>query len=78
MDPPDSVHVGETLLVQVRALNRSGDSIPGAAIVLVSLTPDTLAVPAGQHAVTGVAVGPGRIVAEVGTLQSGDLSILVK
>src|SRR5207248_1784329 len=37
--PPDSMHVNDTVVIHARAINRSGDSIPGAILTLVSLDP---------------------------------------
>ncbi len=78
VDPPDSIVVGDTVPVGVRALNRSGDSIPGAALSLISLDPDSIAVPPGQLAVVGLVQGGGRIVAKAGDLPSDPLRILIR
>ncbi len=77
MDPPDSIAVGDTVPVGVRALNRSGDSIPGVALSLISLDPDSIAVPPGRLAVVGLVLGGGRIVATAGDLPSDPLRIRV-
>ncbi len=78
VNPPDSVLVGDTVSIQVRALNRSGDSIPGALLELFSNDPDTLAVPPGQLAVVGLVIGTGEIVAKAGDLPSDPLPIKVR
>lgn len=75
--PPDSILVGDTIVIQVRVLNRSGDSIPGAVVTLISLTPDTLGVDNARLAVIGKAVGPGRAIAESG-IRSEPFPVLVK
>jgi hypothetical protein len=62
----------------VRALNRAGDSIPGAPITLITLTPDTLGVVPQQHTVFGIAAGPGRIVARTGDLVTQPLRVVVR
>ena len=78
VNPPDSIHVGDTVVLQVRALNRDGDSIPGAVILLHSRTPDTLAVDSARGAVVGLLVGSGRVVAVSNGLPSDPLTIPVK
>ena len=65
-------------MVQVRALNRDGDSIPGAVIVLVSLNPDTVAIDSARMAVVGKAIGPAKVFARTGNLPSDPFTILVK
>ena len=59
-------------------LNRSGDSIPGASVILISLTPDTLGIDSARLAVIGKAVGPGRVIARTADLPSDPFTILVK
>ena len=76
--PPESLLVGDTVPVEVHALNRSGDSIPGAALFLVSLNPDTIGIDSARLAVIGLAVGPGQVIAKVGSLPSQPFRILVK
>ena len=76
--PPDSVHVGDTVVIHLRALNRAGDSIVGATIALISLTPDTLGIDSARGAVVGKAVGPGRAIARSGDLVSTPFAVLVK
>ena len=74
---PDSLAVNDTAFVPVRVLNRAGDSIPGAPVVLTSLTPDTLGVDTAGQAVIGRLPGPGRLVARSGPLTSNPLLIRV-
>ena len=76
--PPDSIHVGQTIAIHVRVLNRSGDSIAGAPVHLVSLTPDTLGIDSSQTAIVGLQVGPGKFVAFSGALPSVAFPVLVK
>ena len=79
VDPlPDSIVVGDTVPVHARALNRSGDSIPGAPIELISLNPDTLGVDPAQPAIIGVTIGTGRFVARTGNIPSIVLLIPVR
>jgi hypothetical protein len=75
--PPDSIHVGDTVVIHVRALNRGGDSI-AAAITLVSLTPDTLGVDNTKLAIIGKAPGTGRAIAVTGSLPSEPFAVPVK
>jgi len=75
---PDSIVVGETLAVQVAVLNRSGDTIPGAPVELITLTPDTLGIHPTQIAIIGKAIGPGRFIARSGNFPSAALQIPVK
>jgi hypothetical protein len=70
--------VGDTIDIHVRVLNRSGDSIPGAVVTLVSLTPETLGVDNARIAVVGKTVGPGRAIAVSGSLPSDAFTVLVK
>jgi hypothetical protein len=77
ISPPDSVAVGDTLPVTVEALNRSGDVIPGAAVYLVSLTPDTLGVDSAGLRVFGLMPGPGEAQAGVQNLRSAPFRIVV-
>jgi hypothetical protein len=76
--PPDSLHVNDTVVIHARAINRSGDSIPGALLRLVSLDPDTLGVDSGRFAVVGVAPGPAKAIVKAGNLASNPFSILVR
>jgi hypothetical protein len=76
--PPDSIHVGDTIPIHVRALNRSGDSI-AAVVLLTSLNPDTLGVDTAKTAVIGRAPGPGQIVASTAnSLHSSPFRIVVR
>ncbi|MFI5207056.1 MAG: hypothetical protein ACHQX4_03470 [Gemmatimonadales bacterium] len=77
VQPPDSMHVGDTVVLHVRVLNRAGDSIPGAPIVLFSQDPDTMSVDSALFAVVANIVGTGRVVARSGTLPSDPLPILI-
>lgn len=74
---PDSIHVGDTVVLHIRALNRSGDSI-AAPIELVSLTPDFLDVDNSRQAIVGKAVGAGRAIARTVDLPSEPFTIPVK
>ncbi len=67
----------DTVPIGVRVLDRAGDSIPGAAVRLISFNPDTLAVDSVHFALIGVAPGPARVVAIAGELQSSPLSVTV-
>jgi len=74
---PDTVAVDDTVFIPVRVLNRAGDSIPGAPIVLTPL--DTLlGIDGTGRSVIGRFPGPARIVASSGSLQSSPLRIIVK
>ena len=75
---PDSIHVGDTVVLHIRVLNRSGDSIANAPVELVSLTPDTLGVDNSRQAVVGKAIGPGRAIARSGDLPSEPFTVPVK
>jgi hypothetical protein len=77
VEPPDTVAVGDTVPLHIRVLNRDGDSIPGAPVLLFSLDPDTLGVDSARLAVVGVAPGPGRVVARSGELSSNPFRIIV-
>lgn len=70
--------VGDTVPVTVEALNRSGDVIPDAAILLISLNPDTIGVDSALVAVVGIAPGPGDVVAGSGNLRSAPFRIIVR
>ena len=79
VDPlPDSILVNDTVEVHARALNRAGDSIPGALIVLIGLNPDTLGVDSARVAIFGVVPGTGRFVARTGNIPSTVLLIPVR
>jgi hypothetical protein len=78
VNPPDTVVVGDTVLITVEALNRSGDVIPDAQNLLISLDPDTIAVTASGLSVVGLLPGGGRIVAGTGNLRSAPFRIGVR
>jgi hypothetical protein len=73
-----AVAVDDTVFVPVRVLNRAGESIPGAPVLLTSLNPDTLGVDSASQSVFGRRPGPARIVARSGPLTSNPFSIRVK
>jgi hypothetical protein len=75
---PDTILVNDTVPIHIRALNRSGDSIPDAPLRLFSLTPDTLGVDSARLAVIGLAPGPGWAVAAVARLSSDSFRIIVR
>jgi hypothetical protein len=75
---PDTIAAGDTLVIHVRVLNRSGDSIPNAAVTLVSLTPDTLGVDNSRTAIVGIIPGHGRAIAVSGSLPSEPFAVVVK
>jgi len=72
------MHVGDTVVLHIRVLNRSNDSIAGAPIALFSNDPDTMAVDTARLAVVAKIVGTGRIVARSGDLPSAPLLIPIK
>ena len=62
VQPPDSMHVNDTVLLHVQILNRSGDTIPGLPILLSAL--DTLvSVDTTRVAVIAKHTGIGHVVA---------------
>jgi len=75
--PPDSLAVGDTVPIAVEALNRSGDVIPGAPLLLISLTPDTIGIDSAALAVIGLMPGPGDVVAGTGNLRTAPFRIVV-
>ena len=75
--PPLKVQEFDTLQVRVLVLDRAGDSVPGAAVRLVSFNPDTLAVDSATFGLVGVVPGLGRVVAIAGNLQSQLLLVSV-
>lgn len=83
VQPPESVLVGDTVALTIRALDRSGDSLPNAAIVLTSLSPDTLGVDSARLAVIGLFADSvtkhtvGLVIASTGNLRSQPLAITV-
>ena len=76
--PPDTILVNQHITIHVRVLNRSGDSIVGAPVRLVSLTPDTVGVDSTQVAIVGINAGPGKYVAFSGSLPSVPIAVIVK
>lgn len=76
VQPPDSMHVGDTVVIHVRVLNRSGDSIPGAPVSLFSVD-SLLAVDTARFAVVARFPGTGRVVARSGSLPSDPLPIAI-
>lgn len=71
------MHVGDTVVMQVRVLNRSGDSIPGAPVVIFSQD-SLLAVDSARLAVIAKYAGTGHVVARSGSLPSAPLPIPIK
>ena len=78
VQPPDSMHVGDTVALHIRVLNRSGDSIVGAPLIIFSNDADTMAVDSVQLLVIAKVKGTGRIVARSGTFPSNPLLIPIK
>lgn len=68
----------DTVQIGVRVLDRSGDSIPGASVQLVSLNPDTLGIDSATNGLIGLRPGPARVVAVSGNLRSSALSVTVQ
>ena len=89
VQPPASITVGQTDTLHIRVLDRSGDSLPGAPIVVMSLDTHFLRVdslpgqpPAIGWTVTGLTTDSAhsiaaRVVATTGKLQSIPLVITV-
>jgi hypothetical protein len=75
--PPAAVEEFDTVAIRVRVRDRAGDTIPNAAVQLVSLAPDTLGVPTGRVSVFGLRPGGSRMVAISGGLHSDPLPIQV-
>ncbi len=67
----------DTLPIGVHVLSRTGDTIPGAPIQLVSLNPDTLGVDSAPPGLIGLRPGHARVVATSGDLHSDPLSVTV-
>ena len=76
--PPDSIAVGDTVPITVRVLNRSGDSIPNAPVVLISLDTLFISIDSARLAVIGDSAGLGRVIAKTGSLPSDPFRIIVK
>lgn len=73
--PPDSLGIGDTIVIHARALNRSGDTIAGAPLKLISLDPDTMGVDTARFAVVGLIPGSGRAIVTSGALRSNPFLI---
>ena len=74
-----SVEEQDTLVVGVRVRDAAGDTVPGAPVRVVSLTPDTLGVDSARHfGLIGLRAGPGRVIAISGSLQSSPLAVTVQ
>lgn len=69
------VEVGQTLQLTARALNKDGDPVTTAPIGW--RTADATVTVDGQGLVTGVAPGPGRVQAFVGSLSSALITLTV-
>lgn len=80
VNPPDTILVNDTVVIQVRVLNRSGDSIPGAPVALHSLSPDTLGVDSVRMAIVGRLPGKANFVAVAtsANLPSAPFPVVVK
>jgi hypothetical protein len=72
---PAVIEVNESLQLSVKALNKNGDSV--AAAIVWSVADTTLAVDPASGVLTGVAPGPGRVFASVGSLNSAVLTFSV-
>lgn len=74
---PDTplIEVNESLQLSARALDKSGNDV--AAPIVWSVADTTLSVDPASGALTGVAPGPGRVFASVGSLSSAVLSFTV-
>lgn len=76
--PDPFVEVGDTLRLRARVLDRGGDTIPGATIVLAVVDTAYLALDSADFAVIGKAPAPAaKVIALAGTLKSGALTIRV-
>ena len=76
--PPLTVEEYDTVVVGVRVRDRAGDTIPGAAVRVTSLMPDTVGVDSTRHfGIVGLRKGTGRVVALSGSLQSDPLAVTV-
>lgn len=72
---PDTVEVGETVLLSARPLDSNGDSV-AAPVVWVSADP-TATIDASSGALVGVSPGAARVQATVGTLSSALITFAV-
>ncbi len=75
--PPLEVEEFDTIVVRVVVLDRSGDTVTGRPVQLLSLNPATLAIDSAEFGLVGVQPGAGRVVAISGTLQSAPLTVQV-
>jgi len=72
------VEVGDTLRLRARVLDRGGDTVPGATVVLAVVDTAYLALDSADFAVIGKATSTGaKVVALAGSLRSDPLSIRV-
>ena len=78
VQPPDSIHIGDTVAIHVRVLNRAGDSIIGAPVALSAINPDTIGVDSAKTAVIGKVAGIGQVVASSGGFHSDIFRIPIK
>ncbi len=68
----------DTVPIGLRVRNKAGDTIPGAAVHLISFSPDTLAVDTLPLALIGVTPGTARLLATSGSLQALDTVVVVR
>jgi hypothetical protein len=68
----------DTVPISVRVLDRSGDSLPGAAVRVVSLDPDTLGVDTVPLRLVGLTPGTARVLATSSGLQGLDTVNVVR
>ncbi len=73
--PPDSLAIGQSIVIHARALNRAGDTIAAAPLQLVSLNPDTMGVDTATFSVIGKLAGTGRAIVTSGGLRSNPFLI---
>jgi hypothetical protein len=77
--PPLILEELDTVVVGVRVRDRAGDTLAGAPIQVVSLSPDTVGVDSAEHfGLFGIRAGSGRVVAISGSLQSDPLPVTVQ
>lgn len=77
-NPPDTVvEEFDTVTIGVRVRARSGDTIPGAVVQLVSLNPDTVGIDSVAHGLIGLIPGHARVLAISGSLRSDPLRVTV-
>lgn len=77
-NPPDTVvEEFDTVTIAVRVRARSGDTIPGAPVQLVSLNPDTVGIDSAALGLIGRIPGHARVIAISGGLQSAPLRVTV-